>query len=90
MNVNKKMSREDFIKSGVIGALGLLVASKSVLHVKAAPSITDNLSGSDGSGVYVGSTAPGNRKLLWIDTSQSGVARYHNGSTWAYVKSVWG
>lgn len=41
-------------------------------------------------GVSVGTTAPSNTKLLWIDTSSGGVAKYYNGSAWVATASVWG
>lgn len=37
----------------------------------------------------VGAEAPGNTKRLWIDTAAGGVAKYHNGTEWVAVASVW-
>ena len=36
------------------------------------------------------STAPTNTKLLWIDTGNSNVLKYHNGSSWTPVVVAWG
>ena len=37
-------------------------------------------------GHYVGTTAPGNTRLLWIDTTAStGGLKYYNGTTWVVV-----
>lgn len=39
---------------------------------------------------YVGTSAPSNTKLLWIDTSTgNGVLTYYNGSAWTRTSSVW-
>lgn len=37
----------------------------------------------------VSGTAPSNTKALWIDTANSGVLKYHNGSSWVPVGAVW-
>ncbi|SDF30171.1 hypothetical protein SAMN04487889_11712 [Eubacterium pyruvativorans] len=46
----------------------------------------------DGAGVYVGATAPSNKRMLWIDTRNGGIAKYFDEikSAWTVVKSVWG
>ena len=41
-------------------------------------------------GSYVGTTAPTNTELLWIDTGNSGVLKYYNGTSWVATKAVWG
>jgi hypothetical protein len=39
---------------------------------------------------HVGTSAPSNTNLLWIDTSTGrGVLTYHNGSAWTRTSSVW-
>lgn len=40
----------------------------------------------------VGTTAPGDTKLLWIDTTAGGTGglKYHNGSDWVAVPVAWG
>ena len=39
----------------------------------------------------VSATAPTltNSNILWIDTSNGGIAKYHNGSAWVAITSVW-
>lgn len=39
----------------------------------------------------VSATAPTltNSNILWIDTSDNGIAKYHNGSTWVAITSIW-
>lgn len=37
----------------------------------------------------VGTTAPGDTKLLWIDTG-AGVTKYYNGSAWVALPVAWG
>lgn len=41
-------------------------------------------------GSYIGSTAPDDTALLWIDTGNGGVMKYHNGTSWVATKAVWG
>jgi hypothetical protein len=41
-------------------------------------------------GSYVGTTAPSNTEILWVDTANGGILKYHNGTSWTTVKSVWG
>lgn len=53
-------------------------------HVSKDGTVTELSSG----GTYYGSSAPTNTKLLWIDTS--GVARFHNGSSWKTLTPTWG
>lgn len=36
---------------------------------------------------YVGTTAPSNTNLLWIDTNNG--LKYHNGSSWVSVPVSW-
>lgn len=36
------------------------------------------------------SSAPANKTILWIDTANGGVMKYHNGSAWVPVAAVWG
>ena len=48
------------------------------------------ISVSGGSAVFfVGTTAPENTKLLWIDTG-AGVTKYYTGSAWAALPVAWG
>ena len=46
--------------------------------------------GSGGGGSHIGTTAPSDTKLLWVDTGNGGILKYHNGTAWVAVKSVWG
>lgn len=41
-------------------------------------------------GSYVGSSAPSNTEILWIDTGNGGVLKYYNGTKWTPSKAVWG
>lgn len=51
----------------------------------------DEKLGSGGGGIIVSATAPeGNPSMLWIDTGNSGIAKYWNGTAWVTVKAVWG
>jgi len=53
--------------------------------------IRDNvISVSGGSAVFsIGTTAPENTDLLWIDTN-AGVTKYYTGSAWAALPVAWG
>lgn len=44
---------------------------------------------SDVSPSVVSDTAPANKKALWIDTANSGVLKYYDGSSWVPVGAVW-
>ena len=38
---------------------------------------------------YVGATPPEDTSVLWIDTANSGILKYHNGTGWVAAHSVW-
>lgn len=38
----------------------------------------------------VGSSAPSNTGMLWIDSANSNVLKFYNGSSWVAVGAVWG
>lgn len=101
MNLNKEMSRKDFLKYGTIGAIAFGIFMKQPLQVGAA-TVRDNLGGgstgsASGSGGNNGSvikkaTAPNNTNALWIDTSVSGRAipkYYKDGEGWVPLAAVW-
>ena len=37
----------------------------------------------------VSNTAPENKKALWIDTANSSILKYYDGSSWVPVGAVW-
>lgn len=41
-------------------------------------------------GIEIGDTAPPDTTIAWIDTKSGGILKYHNGTDWVPVKSVWG
>lgn len=58
------------------------VVTKTYVDTKLAGFTTDVF--------HVGTSAPSNTKLLWIDTSTgNGVLTYYNGSAWKRTSSVW-
>ena len=85
----KKMSRKDFLKVGILGALGAALLTKNTV-LKPEAAVKDSL-GSGSSGVKVSDTAPSNKGYLWIDTSAGGrgIAKYWNGSAWSATASAW-
>lgn len=42
------------------------------------------------SAYVVASSAPSNTGILWIDSANSNVLKFYNGSTWVAVGAVWG
>lgn len=36
------------------------------------------------------STAPTDKKVLWIDTANSNLLKYHNGTSWVPISAAWG
>lgn len=45
----------------------------------------------NGGGVVAQDTAPTNKRMLWIDTANGGIAKYYdtNTKTWKIVTSTW-
>lgn len=43
-----------------------------------------------GGGVYVGTTAPANTSMLWIDSGNNNVSKFYNGTAWTPVPAIWG
>ena len=41
-------------------------------------------------GSHVGSSAPPDTNILWIDTGNGGIVKYYNGSSWTPIASTWG
>ena len=83
------MTRKDFLTKGLFGIATSLFAITSIAStVKAAPTVTTNQSGS---ACHVGTTAPSNVGMLWIDTSTytPGVLKYYNGSDWVPSTATW-
>lgn len=39
---------------------------------------------------YVGTTAPTDKKLLWVDTTSNSGLKYYNGSAWVTMPVCWG
>ena len=54
------------------------------------PAWRDESSGGSGSGNYIGTSAPRDTSLLWIDTGNGGIIKYYNGSSWVPTASTWG
>lgn len=86
----KKMTRKDFLKNAGVGAAALALANKMAGADKALAAVSSNASGGGGGGGFeLSATAPDDTDVLWIDTGNEGVARYWNGSKWAFVRSTW-
>lgn len=46
-------------------------------------------SNGSGGGIVVSETAPEDTNVLWIDTANGGIAKYHDGSVWRPIVAVW-
>lgn len=85
-NTNAILSRRDFLKKTAIGAMSLALIGKFGISNVEAAYVTDNL---DGSGTHKGTTPPSNRRMLWVDTGNSGVLKYFDGTNWKPIRSTW-
>lgn len=43
----------------------------------------------DISTTVISAQAPSNKKSLWVDTANSSILKYYNGSAWIPVGAVW-
>jgi hypothetical protein len=71
----------------------LIYVTQDKIGVDVAPLVNgkvpnDNLPVMGGS-VYQ-STAPDNKSLIWLDSTQGGAAKFYNGTAWVNVPAVWG
>lgn len=80
------MTRKEFIKHTGLGALSVLLFSSQAIAANAAVPVSDNLATG---GTVIGTSAPSNKKLTWIDTANKGTHKYWNGSAWVPVNSTW-
>ena len=79
MDMQATISRKDFLKKTALGALGLMLLSKTqIANAAGATPVVDNLG--DAEAVYSGKSAPANTSSLWVDTSTGGIPRYYDGS----------
>ena len=67
------------------GELGFAIDEKSV-YIGTG---TENIPVGQG-GVIVSATNPPYNNVLWIDTANGGVAKYHDGTAWVNVAATWG
>lgn len=85
--IDDKLAAHDVPINTVNGAHGFRYYNEE-LQYKNGTTWTTIETGSGGS--YVGATAPTDTALLWIDTGNGGVMKYHNGTSWVATKAVWG
>lgn len=86
-NVDDKLTAHDVSINTANGAHGFRYYNEELQYKKGTIWTTIE-TGSGGS--YVGTTAPADTELLWIDTGNGGVMKYHNGTSWVATKAVWG
>ncbi|MEY8333232.1 hypothetical protein AALB53_09010 [Lachnospiraceae bacterium 47-T17] len=80
------MTRADFLKGSMLGALSLIFIAKYGIETANASVVTDNLTKV---GNWVGTTPPASRSMTWTDTSDSGVMKYWTGAEWKPIRSTW-
>lgn len=85
--VGLAISEHDVPINTINGAHGIRYYNEE-LQYKNGETWTTIETGSGGS--YIGTTAPIDTALLWIDTGNGGVMKYHNGTSWVATKAVWG
>lgn len=77
MDMQATISRKDFLKKTALGALGLMLLSKTqIANAAGGAVVVDNLGNAEA--VYKGDAAPANTESMWIDTSTNGIPRYYN------------
>ena len=72
------------------GALTLSGAPTANLHAATKQYVDNAMASVISQAFHAGSTAPSDTKLLWIDTGNGSIMKYHNGSAWTIVGSTWG
>lgn len=86
-DVSTRLTNHDVQINTANGAHGFRYY-QNLLQYKNGTAWTTIQIGSGGS--HVGTTAPSDTKLLWIDTGNGGIVKYHNGTSWVTTKAVWG
>ena len=66
------------------------IDSEGRLYTKPGTGGSGSGSGGLSSAYYVGSTAPSDTGILWIDSGNSNILKFYNGSAWVAVGAVWG
>lgn len=46
--------------------------------------------GGTASGVWINESPPDNKKMLWIDISKGGIAKYYDNGQWKPIATTWG
>lgn len=80
------ISRRDFLKKSAVGVLSLALVGKLGLDTVHAATVTDNL---NSAGIHRGTSAPADTNMGWIDTGNSGVMKYWDGTKWTPIRSTW-
>ena len=78
------MSRKDFLKRMGLTAGAAALMLKGIDPTPAsAVTFSDNIE----AGVTIGPNAPASAKALWVDTSDNGILKYHDGTAWVAAAS---
>ena len=90
INVNNLINAHDVYINSENGAHGIRYYNEELQYKSEDTWLTIETGGGGSGGSYVGDTAPINTNLLWIDTSNGGVMKYYDGTSWVGTKAVWG
>ena len=66
------------------------IDSEGRLYTKPGTGGSSSGGGGLSSAYYVGATAPSDTGILWIDSGNSNILKFYNGSAWVAVGAVWG
>lgn len=70
--------------------LGTLAFKDKVAKTDLTTEVQENLNNALTKVFYIGTTAPSDTRLLWIDTTSNSGLKYYNGSAWVTMPVCWG
>lgn len=70
--------------------LGALAFKDKVAKTDLTTEVQENLNKALTKVFYIGTTAPSDTRLLWIDTTSNSGLKYYNGSAWVTMPVCWG
>ena len=86
--INDSILEHDNIINSENGAHGIRYYNEELQYKSNDTWLTIETSG--GGGSYIGTVPPEDKALLWIDTANSGVIKYYDGTSWVVTKAAWG
>lgn len=70
--------------------LGTLAFKDKVAKTDLTTEVQNNLNNALTKVFFVGTTAPSDTRLLWVDTTSNSGLKYYNGSAWVTMPVCWG